>query len=129
MILLDTHALLWSLDGDERLTEKARQAVSEGDPFISIVSLWEMAVKTSLVREERRLTLDRSILEFADLCRLLGIGILPITPSDCEQVTRLPHIHEDPFDRMIIAQAATRHIPVVTKDENIWKYPEIEKIW
>lgn len=53
MILLDTHALLWSLDGDERLTEKARQAVSEGDPFISIVSLWEMAVKTSLVREER----------------------------------------------------------------------------
>ena len=69
------------------------------------------------------------MMDFADLCQSLGIGILPITPLDCERVMRLPHIHEDPFDRMIIAQAATRHIPVVTKDENIWKYPEIEKIW
>lgn len=129
MLLLDTHVLLWTLDETDKLSLTARRAISQSRCCISIVSLWEMAVKASLVREERRLELDRSILDFAMLCQSYDIEILPVTPLDCEQVTKLANIHADPFDRMIIAQAMTRNIPLVTKDKNIWRYEGIEKIW
>ena len=129
MLLLDTHVLLWTLNETDKLSFTAHRAISQNQCCISIVSLWEMAVKASLVREEKRLVLDRSILSFAELCQSYDIEILPVTPLDCEQVTKLAHIHSDPFDRMIVAQAMTRNIPLVTKDKNIWKYEGIEKIW
>lgn len=71
----------------------------------------------------------RSILEIATMCQSQGIQLLPITPENCEAVRTLPHIHEDPFDRMIIVQAILGNMPLVTKDENIWKYPDVQKVW
>ena len=112
MLLLDTHVFLWTLEDDDRLTATARSAISNNDCCISIITLWEMAVKASLAREERRLRLDRTIDEFADLCMEYCIEILPITSEDCKQVMTLPHLHEDPFDRMLIAQAITRALPL-----------------
>lgn len=129
MVMLDTHSLLWALDEDEKLSAVARQAIADNDRCVSIASLWEMAVKASLQREERRLVLDRTIIEFAELCKELDIAILPISPEDCEQIMHLPHIHEDPFDRLIIAQAMTRGLPLVTKYENIRQYDPLETIW
>ena len=129
MLLMDTHVFLWSLDEDDKLSGAARKAIANSDCCISIVTLWEMAVKASLAREERRLDLKRPISEFQALCREYDIEILPVTPEDCSCVMSLPHIHEDPFDRMIIAQAVTRGLPLVTRDENIHKYAELEAVW
>ena len=75
-------------------------------------------------KEEKRLNIKRSIVEIAGMCDIQGIDIIPITPEACEAVKALPHIHEDPFDRMIIAQAMLGGMELVTKDENICKYPE-----
>ena len=129
MVLMDTHALLWAMGDDERLSATAKQFIGQNITAISIVSLWEMAIKASLPRKEKRLHLDRSIPEFRQFCEIYGIEILPITGEDCERIRTLQHIHEDPFDRMIIAQAIVRKLPIVTKDENIHKYSEVISIW
>lgn len=129
MVLLDTHVLLWALDEYDKLSLNARQAIAQNDCSVSVLSLWEMAIKASLPSERRRLVLDRTILDFAGMCEEYRIDILPITPEDCEQVMRLPHIHPDPFDRMIVAQAMTRGLALVTKDENIAQYDGIEVVW
>ena len=129
MVLIDTHILLWILSDSRQITEKARKALDENDVCISIASLWEMAIKASLKKSEKRLELEETIQQIADRCVSQGIDILPITPTDCEKIRTLPHHHEDPFDRIIIAQASTRDFPLITKDENIWKYGDIEIIW
>lgn len=129
MVLIDTHILLWILSDSRQITEKARKALDENDACISIASLWEMAIKASLKKAEKRLELEETIQQIADRCVSQGIDILPITPTDCEKIRTLPHHHEDPFDRIIIAQASTRDFPLITKDENIWKYGDIEIIW
>ena len=129
MVLLDTHTLLWAFGDDENLSEEAKRALTSNKRCISIASLWEIAIKQSLADERRRLILDTSILEIADECHRQDIEILSITPYDCQCVTTLPHIHEDPFDRLIISQALTRGIAIVTKDTRIWEYEGIRKIW
>ena len=129
MLLLDTHVLIWTFGNSARLTDRAKQAMLSDDLFISIATLWEIGIKCSLSNAKKRLVLDRTVQEIADMCDTQGIEILPITPRDCELLGTLPHIHEDPFDRMLIAQAQNRGLTLVTKDENIWKYPEIDCVW
>ena len=129
MVLLDTHALIWLLGDHENLSETAINTINAGERCVSIASFWEIAIKSSLADAKRRLVMETSLLAVADECRRNSIHILPITPEDCFHVTLLPHIHSDPFDRLIIAQALERGIPLITKDERIWKYQELQKIW
>ena len=129
MVLLDTHTLLWIFGDNENLSEKAIHALDTQERCVSIASLWEIAIKKNLTDPKRRLYLEMSVLEIADECARQGIEILPITPADCERIGSLPHIHEDPFDRVIMAQALERGVPLVTRDEHIWKYDSIKKIW
>lgn len=129
MVLIDTHVLLWIFSDSGRLTISARNAISGNAVCVSIASLWEIAIKASLKREDKRLELKESIQKIAETCRAQEIDIIPISPNDCQRIRTLPHHHEDPFDRLIMAQAIERGIPLITKDENIWKYQEVEKIW
>ena len=129
MVLLDTHALLWALTDDHLLTDRAKWVIMRNARCISIASLWELAIKASLPRVERRITLRLSIEEIVEMCEAQDVAILPITPEDCARVMTLPHIHEDPFDRIIIAQAMERDLPLVTKDENIARYEGVEVVW
>ena len=129
MVLIDTHILLWIFSDSGRLTARARDAIGGNDVCVSIASLWEIAIKASLKREDKRLELKETIQTIAETCEAQGIDIVPITPGDCQRVRMLPHHHEDPFDRLIIAQAIEMGVPLITKDENIWKYGEVEKIW
>lgn len=129
MVLLDTHTLIWLLGDHENLSENAIQAFNSDERCVSIASFWEIAIKSSLQDAKRRLVLEASILDIADECRNNDIQILPITPEDCFRVALLPHIHSDPFDRLIVAQALERGIPLITKDERIWKYDQLKKIW
>ena len=129
MVLIDTHVLLWIFSDSGRLTTSARNEISGNAVCVSIASLWEIAIKASLKREDKRLELKESIQKIAETCRAQEIDIIPISANDCQRIRTLPHHHEDPFDRLIMAQAIERGIPLITKDENIWKYQEVEKIW
>lgn len=129
MVLLDTHTLLWLFGDSENLSARAREAMDSQERCISIASLWEIAIKKSLADPKRRLYLDLSVSRIAEECEREGIQILAITPADCERVEQLPHIHEDPFDRIILSQAMGRGLALVTRDERMWKNAGVETVW
>ena len=113
--LLDTHTLLWFLKGDKKLSDKARQLIDSphNAKFLSIVSLWEIAVKVSL----GKLVLDKSFERlFPEQLYFSRIEILDITVDSLIKLTTLPFHHRDPFDRLIIAQALVEGIPIIGAD-------------
>lgn len=125
-ILLDTNAFIWFLEGSERLSKKAKEAIEadENVCHVSIASFWEMAVKISIGK------LDMAI-SFEDLNLLAwdnGIEILPIQFEHTKIVSQLPFHHKDPFDRIIIAQSMVENMPVLTSD-SCFKYYTNNIIW
>ena len=113
--LLDTHTLLWFLQGDKKLSDKARQLIDSprNSKFLSIVSLWEIAVKVSL----GKLVLDKSFERlFPEQLHFNRIQILDITVDSLIKLTTLPFQHRDPFDRLIIAQALAEELPIIGAD-------------
>lgn len=120
-LLLDTHLLIWASGQPERLPIEARLLLEDrGNELIfSAASLWEIAIKQSLGREDfridgrllRRGLLDNSYIE------------LPITSQHCVTVTDLPPLHNDPFDRLLIAQATVEGVLLLTHDRVVAQYP------
>ena len=113
--LLDTHTLLWFLQGDKKLSDKARQLIDSprNSKFLSIVSLWEIAVKVSL----GKLVLDKSFERlFPEQLHFNRIQILDITVDSLTKLTTLSFHHRDPFDRLIIAQALVEELPIIGAD-------------
>ena len=88
-------------------------------------SLWEIAIKQSI----GKLDIEVTSAELADKCAEAGIDILSITPKHLDYISKLPSIHNDPFDRLIISQAVTEGLSLVTKDEKIAKYEDVNVIW
>ncbi|MFH1117870.1 MAG: type II toxin-antitoxin system VapC family toxin [Pseudomonadota bacterium] len=126
-LLLDTHSFLWFIGGDEQLPQVAREIIAhmDNEVLLSVASLWEIAIKTSL----GRLILGRPFEELIpEQIILNAIEILPIDLEDLTMVTKLPFHHRDPFDRLIIAQAMTRAVPIVGKDAEFARYP-VDLIW
>jgi len=114
-LLIDTHVLLWWLDGDKRLTRKPRQLVqSEGNEIlVSAASVWEITTKARIGK------LDGALEVAADVPACLadqGFAGLPITLEHAQIAGNLPGPHRDPFDRMLIAQAQAERIPIVSID-------------
>lgn len=125
MCLIDTHTLIWTLFDSTKLSDRARRAVAEADRvFVSIVSLWEIAIKQNI----GKLEIDSTIEEIAKNSNEAGIEILNILPKHLDAMKRLPRIHGDPFDRLIVAQALEENLVVVTRDSIIQRY-EIETVW
>jgi PIN domain nuclease of toxin-antitoxin system len=125
-LLLDTHAFLWFVAGDERLSRRARQqlAATGAQPVLSVASVWEMAIKAGLKRLALPLPVDRFIAEkVAD-----GLQILEIEWQHAAAVADLPWHHNDPFDRLLIAQALYEHLPVISADPFFPKYG-VDLIW
>jgi PIN domain nuclease of toxin-antitoxin system len=122
-VLLDTHALLWALSDDERLSQTARNIIANetNDVLVSVVSAWEMAVKRGLGKLHAPGDLERVISEAGFIQRLVLF-------ADCERLTTLPPIHRDPFDRMLVCQALEEGVPLITKDETIPNY-RVQTIW
>ena len=109
------------------MPEPVRQLIanSENEVWLSIVSLWEIAIKVSI----GKLTLRQPFAELISKQLVLNdIEILPIGLDDLNLVTNLPFHHRDPFDRLIIAQAVTKELPIVGKDTQFLNYP-VELIW
>lgn len=115
--LLDTHALLWWLSDPKKLSEEARAAITDGENpvYVSSAAAWEMAIKKRLGRLEYPTNL-------AEVLAKDHIAVLPITLPHALAVSDLPVHHQDPFDRMMVAQATIEGLVLVTRDEDIRKY-------
>lgn len=125
MYLLDTHTLLWFLRDSPQLSKKALEIITtENKVYVSIASLWEIAIKKST----GKLEFEHSIEKIAELCHEKDILILQIQPKYFDKVIKLPNIHNDPFDRLIIAQAIIENLVIITKDTIIPKY-SVKTIW
>ena len=124
--LLDTHTLIWFINGDKQLSKKAQKAIelNGAENFVSIASLWEMAIKVSL----KRLDLKASFVQVGEQILQNNFQILPISLQDIVTLSSLPFHHRDPFDRMIIAQSLTNTLVLLSKDIIFDEY-EVEKIW
>lgn len=113
--ILDTHTFIWFINGEElssNLVAKIKNL--DNSCYISIASLWEIAIKTSL----GKLTLRSDFGSIKDFLFNNNIEILPVTFDHIQQLIKLPVHHNDPFDRVIIAQGITENITILTKDKN-----------
>ncbi len=121
MLLLDTHLLLWASGQPERLSVEARGLLEDAnnEPVFSAASLWEIAIKRGLGREDFRVEprlLRRGLLDN-------GYRELAVTSEHAVAVESLPPLHKDPFDRMLLAQALTEGITLLTADALVAQYP------
>jgi len=125
--LLDTHAFLWWITNDPRLSTKVREIISHGENeiFLSVASGWEMAIKAGLGRLHLPPNLKHFILE---QMALNAIESLPVQMSHALHVYKLPTHHRDPFDRMLIAQAQVERMPIITVDPRVAQY-DVEILW
>ena len=116
MILVDTHVLLWALADDPRLTQRMRQILQGAEQrFLSAVSIWEIEIKRAL----GKLWLEDDIV---DIAGRTGFTPLAITWDHAAEAGRLPAHHADPFDRLLIAQARTEALPILTADRQFATY-------
>ena len=126
MYLLDTCAFLWALGDDPSLSVKAREVIDAGEGlFLSQTTLWEIAVKKTI----KKLDLEESTQELVDICRESGITVLPIENRYFDTIQKLPYIHGDPFDRLIMATAVENDLILLTDDDKIKLYPEVKCLW
>src|SRR5690554_6299504 len=125
--LLDTHTLLWYVDGNPQLPDNVGSIVTDTKNlcFFSVASIWEMSIKISL----QKLQLKFSLEELLAYLSKNSISILEINPTHTITLLNMPFIHRDPFDRMLIAQAKTENLALITKDNHIKQYPDIKTLW
>jgi len=125
-ILLDTHVLWWFLRGNEKIPTTTRDTIfdSQNIIYISIASIWEVAIKMSI----GKLSFDGGIDGFINAIEDENFELLGISTEHTKTVANLPFIHRDPFDRMLVAQAITENIPIMTTDANVLKYG-MNSIW
>jgi PIN domain nuclease of toxin-antitoxin system len=116
-LLLDSHALLWALHAPEKLAPGARAAIADGNQpvFYSAASVWELAIKSS----KGLLRIDGDLLAAIGDARLVE---LPVRAAHAWAVRRLPPIHADPFDRLLVAQAQVDRLTLVSRDRFLEEY-------
>ena len=122
-VLLYTHVLLWAAGEPERLPEQARQLLEapENELVFSVASLWEVAIKSALGREDFRVdaaVLRRGLIEN-------GYLELPVAGEHAVAVAALPPLHRDPFDRLLVAQALTEPLRLLTADAALAAYSDL----
>ncbi|MFM9964770.1 MAG: type II toxin-antitoxin system VapC family toxin [Planctomycetaceae bacterium] len=126
-LLLDTHAMLWADAEPGRLSQKAQSLLLdvENELLLSCASLWEMQIKVML----GKLTIRKPMPNLVNEWEIeKGLSVLPTTPRHIYEVSALPSIHNDPFDRMIVAVARCENATILSDDPEIKKYP-VPVIW
>ncbi len=128
-LLLDTHVLLWFDGSPEKLSPKVLKTLLDenNELFLSHASIWEMQIKHQL----RKLTLQTELKELIDSQQKInGLQLLDIKPKHVYSLNDLPSFHRDPFDRMLISQAITENMALITIDEKIHLYQEqVNCLW
>lgn len=119
-ILLDTHIFLWAVSGDRKLSKKAEQLIVDADEvYVSAATIWEISIKAGL---------DKIVADVEELIAEIGAAgfrELPITNAHAAAVRNLPDHHRDPFDRLLVAQAITEPLRLLSADEHVWKYSDL----
>ena len=122
-ILLDTHLLLWALAEPEKLSATTRNRLDAAEVFVSAASVWEVSIKVALGK------LEADPSELLAAIEPAGFKLLPITGWHAAAVAALPLLHRDPFDRMLVAQARTEPLILLTNDTVLEQYgPGVELI-
>jgi len=128
-VLLDTGALVWFLRDDSELSEKAAQLIENPntDAFVSVVSIWEIAIKASLGKIQTPIGFQDSL---EDKLKASGFNILPVEFQHAAGVYDLPTVHNDPFDRLLISQCRSEKLTAITNDTH-WIDPRygISVLW
>jgi PIN domain nuclease of toxin-antitoxin system len=124
-ILLDTHIALWAIIDDPRLPTHARKLIadSNNDIAVSAASIWEIAIKFALARglpNDMPLSGSRALIHF----KAAGYDLLAISPVHTAAIEQLPPRHNDPFDRLLIAQALTEPMRLLTHDAQMAAYSD-----
>lgn len=118
--LIDNHVLLWYIVGDKRIDRDVRKIIESGkhNLFISNASLWEISIKVSI----GKLKLTGSLVNLKEFLNDKGFSVLQYDFDDLETLLILPFYHQDPFDRLIVAQALTKNMEIISDDPNVKKY-------
>lgn len=131
MVIIDTHVLVWWVNGSKSLSSTAHKAIKEAlkksEVIISSISAWEIA----MLIEKERLILSMDIESWLDeVAQIDGVRFVSVDNEIGIKSTKLPgEFHKDPADRMIVATARKMAIPLVTADEKILEYPYVKTIW
>lgn len=122
-LLLDTHILLWALDTPDRLPQSLRMQLESPSVEVcfSAASIWEIAIKSAL----GKVKFHFSAIEIAEGAKLTGFVEIPVSSEHAAGVARLPMIHTDPFDRLLIAQTLALPARFVTADTTLAGYSEL----
>ncbi len=123
-LLLDTHALIWTLSNPRRLPARVAKLVRqpENDVYVSPVATWEISIKTTLGKIHTDLT------DLVHAAYAAGFDELPVTIAHTVRLRTLPAHHRDPFDRLLVAQAIEEDLTLVTHDPLIASYP-VSVLW
>lgn len=126
-VLLDTHAFLWWVHDDPRLSPAARRIIADGENilFFSAASAWEIVLKWQLGKLKVRPGAAAFLTKQLSVNR---IEALPVLLAHVLHLSKLPARHRDPFDRMLIAQSLVEDLPIVTADPEFQKYP-VQTVW
>lgn len=119
-LILDTHILLWAAGEPGKLSKDVRLLLADSGNrlFFSAASIWEIAIKLQIGRQDFRVDPRR----LRKMLIVHGYNELPITAEHALHLENLPHLHKDPFDRLLIAQARTEGMNLVTADRSVAKY-------
>jgi PIN domain nuclease of toxin-antitoxin system len=119
-LLIDTHIFLWAMSGDKQLTKKAEAIMLSAETvFVSAASIWEISIKSGIGK------LDADVNELVARMEEAGFRELPVTAAHAAAVRNLPDIHRDPFDRMLVAQAITEPLRLLTDDDTVGRYSDL----
>ncbi|MEX1046211.1 MAG: type II toxin-antitoxin system VapC family toxin [Actinomycetota bacterium] len=126
-VLLDTHAFIWWIGDDAKLSPDARQLVSDGsnEVFFSAVSAWEILLKKGLERVEIPEPLEPFI---TSQVLANAFQVLPINLRHVFALSALPDVHQDPFDRMLVSQAVADDLTILSADRHFQAYP-VDVVW
>jgi PIN domain nuclease of toxin-antitoxin system len=128
LIVLDTATWIWRASDPKRLTTSARRAIDQAEhALVSAISVWEVAMLVA----RRRIQLDRPVEHWVDIALALpGIQLAPLEPAIAVRSTKLPgEFHPDPADRIIVATALEKAVPIITPDDRIRSYPHVQSAW
>lgn len=122
-LLLDTHIFLWWIKGDKKLPKPIKSKIeTASEVYISSASIWESVIKIKLKK------LDADVNQLVEAISASGFIELPITAAHAAAVSNLPDLHRDPFDRILIAQAISEPLTLLTVDGQLKGYSELVQI-